>query len=171
MFVLGIDPGLTRCGYAVIEPGPRGGGIARSLGVLSTDPSHKVANRLADLRRDLAELFDDFRPSVVAIERVFFQQNVQTAVSVAQAAGLGMAEGASRGLPVMDYSPSQIKAAVAGDGRADKRQMQEMVRTLLGLASTPQPPDAADAAAVALCHLAHDPTGRVGRLVPTGRTR
>ena len=160
MFVLGIDPGLTRCGYAVIEPGPRGGGIARSLGVLSTDPSHKVANRLADLRRDLAELFDDFRPSVVAIERVFFQQNVQTAVSVAQAAGLAMAEGASRGIPVVEYSPNQVKAAVTGDGRADKTMVQSMVQVLLGLSAPPQPADAADAAALALCHLAHDPTGR-----------
>lgn len=163
MFVLGIDPGLTRCGFAVVEAGPRGGGRARSLGVITTDKTLDTAVRLAELQHELVSLFDDFSPSVLAVERIFFQNNLSSAVSVAQAAGLAMAEGASRGLRVVEYSPSQIKAAVAGDGRADKIQMQHMVQTLLGLRATPKPADAADAAAVALCHLAHDPVGRSGK--------
>lgn len=160
VFVLGVDPGLTRCGFAVVAPGPRGGGVARSLGVITTNRSSSLPVRLAELQREVEDLFDEFQPDEVAVERVFFQQNVQTALSVAQVLGLVMAAGARRGLPVADYSPSQIKAAVAGDGRADKPQMQEMVRTLLGLSSVPSPADAADAAAVALCHLAHGPVRR-----------
>ena len=141
------------------------------MGVITTERALGTPARLGELKRELAGLFDDFRPDVVAVERLFFQNNSISAVSVAQAAGLAMAEGARRGLPVMEYSPSQIKAAVAGDGRADKMQMQEMVRTLLGLSALPSPADAADAAAVALCHLAHDPAGRLGRdLSAVGRT-
>ena len=168
VFVLGIDPGLTRCGYAVLEAGPRGGGKARSLGVITTDRHLDTASRLAELQHEFVSLFDDFSPTVLAVERVFFQNNLHSAVSVAQAAGLAMAEGASRGLRVMEYSPSQIKAAVAGDGRADKKQMQQMVQTLLGLRALPSPADAADAAAVALCHLANEPFDRQAhRLAPS----
>lgn len=169
MFVLGVDPGLTRCGFAVVAPGPRGGGKARTLGVITTDRSAPVAVRLGELQREIEQLLDEFQPDQVAVERVFFQQNAQTVVSVAQALGLVMAAAARRRIPVADYSPSQIKAAVAGDGRADKAQMQEMVRTLLGLSAVPSPADAADAAAVALCHLAHDPVGRQSRMVSGAR--
>lgn len=169
VFVLGVDPGLTRCGFAVVAPGPRGGGKARTMGVITTDRAAPIAERLGELQGEVEQLLVEFRPDQVAVERVFFQQNVHTAVYVAQALGLVMAAAARRKIPVSEYSPSQIKAAVAGDGRADKSQMQEMVRTLLGLSAVPSPADAADAAAVALCHLAHDPFGRQARMVGTAR--
>ena len=100
-------------------------------------------------------MFDEFAPDALAIERVLFQANVRTAMSVGQASGLAMAEAASRGLAVEQYSPNEVKSAVAGHGGADKGQMQRMVQTLLGLAEVPKPADAADAAGLALCHLAH----------------
>ncbi len=154
MFVLGIDPGLSRCGYAVLEPGRRG---ARpiAIGVVRTSPDDATPDRLAEIRAEVIGLLDEFTPSAVAVERIFFQNNVSTAVSVAQVSGIVMAEAASRAAVVADYSPSQIKAAVTGDGRADKKQVQMMVQKLLGLSAAPKPADAADAAAVALCHLAH----------------
>ncbi len=161
MFVLGIDPGLTRCGYAIIEPGPRGGGKAHAIGVIRTDPKDDLAPRLAEIRHELIELMNEFKPEVLAIEKIFFQNNVNTAIPVAHVSGIAMAEAASRGAQVEEYSPSQIKAAVAGDGKADKQQMTQMVQQLLGLSAPPQPADAADAGAVALCHLAHDPSGRL----------
>ncbi len=169
VFVLGIDPGLTRCGYAVIEPGRRGGGRAISMGVIRTDRHLETPMRLAELRREMALLFEEFRPGVLAVERLFFQNNLHSAVGVAQAAGLAMSEGAIRGVPVVEYSPNQIKAAVTGDGRADKAMVATMVQTLLGLSAPPRPADAADAAALALCHLAHDPTGLHPRRPAVGK--
>lgn len=161
MFVLGIDPGLSRCGYAVIEPGPRGGGRPIAIGVIRTDPERATATRLVEIRDELRSLLVEFEPGVVSVERIFVHNNVRTAVSVAQVSGLVMAEAAAGGADVAEYTPSQVKAAVAGDGRADKQQVQDMVKTLLGLSAAPRPADAADAAALALCHLAHDPTGRM----------
>lgn len=154
MFVLGIDPGVSRCGYAALEAtasGPR----AVAIGVLRTAPSDPLPQRLAELQRELRELFDEFHPDALSIERVLFQVNVRTAMSVGQASGLAMAEAASRGIDVRQYSPNEVKLAVAGHGGADKVQMQQMVQTLLGLAVRPEPADAADAAGLALCHLAH----------------
>jgi crossover junction endodeoxyribonuclease RuvC len=157
VFVLGVDPGLSRCGYAVVEPVPRGRGRAVALGVLSTSVDDEVPQRLAQLHVDIDELLDEFRPVVVAVERIFFQNNIRTAVGVAQASGLALALAARRGIAVAQYSPSEVKSVVAGDGQATKGQVQEMVQMLLGLATVPRPADAADAAALALCHLAHDP--------------
>lgn len=165
MFVLGIDPGLTRCGYAIIEPGKRGGGKARAIGVIRTDPKEDLARRLAEIRFEMIELMDEFSPTVLAIEKIFFQNNVNTAIPVAHVSGIIMAEAAGRDAHVAEYTPSQIKAAVAGDGRADKKQMTLMVQQLLGLSAAPKPADAADAAAVALCHLAHDPSGKMATAV------
>lgn len=156
MFVLGIDPGLSRCGYAVVEAHPRAP-KAVALGVIRTPPSDDLPDRLAELQGELRALIDEFRPSVMAVERVLFQVNVRTAMSVGQASGIAMAEGASRGCAVVQYSPNQVKEAVAGWGGASKEQVQVMVKTLLGLATIPNPPDAADAAALALCHLAIAP--------------
>lgn len=157
MFVLGVDPGLSRCGYAVVEAGRRNAARAVALGVIRTAVSDEVPARLAELQAELAELLDEYRPVVVSVERIFFQNNVRTAVGVAQASGLVLAAAASRGMTVVQYSPSAVKSVVAGDGRADKAQMQSMVQLLLGLSAPPKPADAADAAALALCHLAHDP--------------
>ena len=157
MFVLGIDPGLSRCGYAVVEPAPRGRGRAVAMGVLRTAVDEGVPRRLARLQIDFEELLDEFHPAVVSVERIFFQNNTRTAVGVAQASGLALALAARRGVTVAQYSPSEVKSVIAGDGRAGKVQVQEMVQVLLGLAQLPRPADAADAAALALCHLAHDP--------------
>lgn len=153
MFVLGVDPGLTRCGYCCVQIGPKAP-RAIALGVIRTDPSRSVPQRLAEIQSEISALLDEVRPAVVAIERVLFQVNVRTAMSVGQASGIVMATAAARGLEVVEYSPNEVKAAVTGSGAADKAQVAEMVRRLLGLASTPYPADAADAAAVALCHAA-----------------
>lgn len=161
MFVLGIDPGLSRCGYGVVEQvGRRAEAVA--IGVIKTPPTDPLPRRLARLQRELRGLVAEHRPDVVAIERVFFQVNVQTAMGVAQASGLAMAEGAAFGAEVVEYTPNQVKEAVGGWGGAPKDQMQRMVQTLLDLPSLPSPADAADAAAVALCHLAHAPMHRAG---------
>ncbi len=153
MFVLGVDPGLSRCGYSVVQARP-GGARALALGVITTSPADPLPQRLAELQRELRALIHEFEPAVVAVERVLFQVNVRTAMSVGQASGLAMAEGAAAGCEVVQYSPNQVKEAVTGYGAADKLQVQQMVQTLLGLAVLPEPPDAADAAALALTHLA-----------------
>ncbi len=159
MFVLGVDPGLTRCGYGCVEQlGPSGRGArAVALGVLKTDKDDPLPKRLADLQLGLRALIAELQPSVVAVERVFFQVNVRTAMAVGQASGLVMAEAHAAGAVVEQYTPNQVKDAVAGHGAASKEQVGHMVQTLLGLAEPPTPADAADAAALALCHLAHAP--------------
>lgn len=158
MFVLGIDPGLSRCGYGVVER-ERAGRRPRAVaaGVLRTDPSLDVARRLAALQSDLRGLLRDHRPDVVAVERVLFQANARTAIPVAQAAGVAMAEAVAAGCEVVEYSPNQVKRAVAGDGAAGKDQVERMVQALVGIAAPLRPVDAADAVALALCHLAHAP--------------
>jgi crossover junction endodeoxyribonuclease RuvC len=157
LVVLGIDPGLTRCGYAAIQANGPGGAIALSLGVIRTPAGDPLPKRLAELRNEFAALMLEFRPHVVAVEQVFFQNNVRTAMSVGQASGLALAEAWACGCEVVQYTPNQVKGAVAGWGAADKSQVQKMVQARLGLTSIPRPPDAADAAALALCHLAMAP--------------
>jgi len=158
--VLGLDPGLSRFGYAVLAPAARGAATAVALGVLTTEPGRPVPERLAELQRDLRALFDEHPPRVVVVERVLFQVNVRTAMAVGQASGVAMAEAAGRGCAVAQYSPNEVKQAVTGYGAAPKAQVQRMVQTLLGLQRVPSPPDAADAAALALCHLAVEPVQR-----------
>lgn len=158
--VLGIDPGLTRCGYAVVDSGPGTRPAARSLGVIRTPASEELPRRLATLRGEIVTLLNEFAPDVVAVERVFFQVNVRTAMSVGQASGLALCEAADAGCQIAQYSPNQIKDAVTGSGSADKAQVQRMVQLRLGLERPPSPADAADAAAVALCHLAMAPFAR-----------
>jgi len=153
VFVLGVDPGLTRCGYCVLAGGQRRP-RAVALGVITTSPADPVPRRLAEIQTEISSLIAEHRPAVVAIERVLFQTNVRTAMSVGQASGVVMAQAALAGADVIEYSPNQVKEAVAGWGGADKGQVQQMVQTLLELPFVPKPPDAADAAAVALCHLA-----------------
>jgi crossover junction endodeoxyribonuclease RuvC len=149
--ILGIDPGLSRCGYgAVIGPASQLRAVA--YGVLRTDPQWPLPERLAALEADLESLVRELTPSAVAVERVLFQVNARTAISVGQASGLALAVAARAGLPVVQYSPNEVKLAVTGDGAADKLAVQTMVTRLLDLASTPKPPDAADALALALCH-------------------
>lgn len=162
MFVLGVDPGVSRCGYSVLA---RDGSHTRAvaLGVLTTPPSMPLPQRLADIAEEVAALFEQYRPEALAIERVLFQVNTRTAMSVGQVAGLCMVEAARRGVGVSEYSPNQVKDAVVGYGSATKEQVQRMVQTILGLATPPRPADAADAAAVALCHLAMSPLLQVRR--------
>ena len=157
MFVLGLDPGLTRCGYSVLEQRAGERPRAVALGVLRTAPADPVPARLAELQRELRSLFDDYQPVALAVERVLFQVNVRTAMSVGQASGVAMAEAASRGCVVEQYSPNEVKQAVTGYGAAPKEQVQRMVQALLGLGSRPKPPDTADALALAICHLAAAP--------------
>lgn len=155
--VLGIDPGLTRCGYAVIGTGSDGRPEARSLGVIRTSPHDGQAERLALLQTEIEALLRDFEPVAVAIERVFFQVNVRTAMSVGQASGVVLATAARHGLAVEQYTPTQVKSTIAGYGNATKEQVQKMVQMRLRLSKPPSPADAADAAAIALCHVALAP--------------
>lgn len=148
--VLGIDPGLSRCGYGAVRPG--GGELtAVAYGVLQTPTSDDLPDRLAMLEAELTRIVAEVAPSAMAVERVLFQANVRTAISVGQASGLALAVAARAGVPVTHYSPNEVKLAVTGFGAADKAQVQVMVQRLLGLDTTP-PPDAADALALALCH-------------------
>jgi crossover junction endodeoxyribonuclease RuvC len=158
--VLGIDPGLTRCGYAVVDGYGPGAATAVALGVIRTPPGDGVPRRLAMLRGELAALIAEYRPAAVAVEQLFFQVNVRTAMSVGQASGLALAEAAAAGCQVVQYSPNQVKDAIAGWGGATKEQVQKMVQARLRLESPPRPADAADAAALALCHLAMAPLQR-----------
>lgn len=153
MRVLGIDPGLTRCGVGVVE-----GGIGRrvglvGVGVVRTDAALDVASRLAEVEAGLEAWFEEYRPDAVAVERVFAQQNLNTVIGTAQASGVAALVGARRGLPVAFHTPSEVKAAVTGSGRADKAQVGAMVIRILKLAAAPRPADAADALALAICHL------------------
>lgn len=151
MFVIGIDPGLTRTGYGLVRSGSPP--VAISGGVLSTPPRSPVAERLSELFRDLSELLDQERPQVMAVERVFTNRNLHTAVEVSRASGVILLAASHFGIPVVEYTPTTIKLAVTGDGSAQKSQVQSMVARRLKLDTIPRPADAADALAVALCHL------------------
>ena len=152
MRVLGIDPGLTRCGVGIVD-----GTVGRpptlvAVGVVRSDPSLDVANRLAGIAAGLEEWFDAYRPEAVAIERVFAQHNLGSVIDTAQASGVAALLGARRGLPVTYHTPSEVKAAVTGSGNADKAQVGIMVERILRLGGPPKPADAADALALAVCH-------------------
>lgn len=151
MIALGFDPGTARLGYGVItsDPDPR----AIDFGIIATDAERPMAQRLVEIHEAVTELIEMFRPDAVAVERLFFAQNVTTAMTVGQARGVILLAAAQRGLPVAEYAPSEVKQAVVGYGKADKRQIQEMVRIMLGLETVPRPDDAADALAIAICHV------------------
>jgi crossover junction endodeoxyribonuclease RuvC len=158
MFVLGLDPGLSRCGYCVVSSDARGRPTARALGVLRTPTEEPVWNRLAMLQSDMRDLLTEFAVDAVALERVVFGANARTASGVIQAAGVAMCEAVAAGAIVAEYGPNEVKQAVTGWGAAPKDQVGEMVARLLGLDAVVQPVDASDAAAVALCHLARFPS-------------
>lgn len=158
--VLGIDPGLTRCGFAVVDGKGPSASSAITMGVIRTPSTEELPQRLASLRDELVALIQEFDPDVVSVERVFFQTNVRTAMSVGQASGLALCEAAAAGCEVVQYTPNEVKNTVAGYGGATKQQIQKMVQTRLNLSKPPTPADAADAAALALCHLAVAPMSR-----------
>jgi crossover junction endodeoxyribonuclease RuvC len=149
--VLGIDPGVSRCGYGAVV---RDAGRLRATacGVIRTAPGDPLPERLLALDDELAALVRQLRPSALAVERVLFQNNARTAISVGQASGLALVAAARAGIPVAQYSPNEVKLAVTGDGRADKLAVQTMVTRLLSLREIPKPADAADALALACCH-------------------
>lgn len=164
--VLGIDPGLTRCGYAVLQVQGNTDVSLTSLGVLRTKPEDELPARLAEIAREVEALLDQYQPTAVAVEHIFFQSNVRTAMSVGQVSGLVLSAAARRGIEVVQYSPNQVKLAITGWGGADKAQVQKMVKQRLKLNTIPKPADAADAAAIALCHIASSPlTTKVAQAV------
>src|SRR4249919_4177304 len=153
MRVLGIDPGLTRCGMGVVE-----GSVGRPLtlvdvNVLRTSSDLAVPERLVTIEKGIDAWLDEYRPDAVAIERVFARSDVSTVMGTAQASGIAMVCAARRGLPVALHTPSEVKAAVSGNGRADKAQVGAMVTRLLRVTDPPRPADAADALALAICHI------------------
>ncbi|MGW4463577.1 crossover junction endodeoxyribonuclease RuvC [Micromonospora sp. NBC_01796] len=153
MRVLGVDPGLTRCGVGVVEGVPGRPCTLIAYTVVRTDPAADLSLRLLHLDRALTELVAEHQPESVAVERVFSQSNTRTVMGTAQASAIAVLAGARAGLPVQTYTPSEVKAAVTGSGRADKDQITAMVTRLLRLDAPPKPADAADALALAICHV------------------
>lgn len=152
MRVLGIDPGLTRCGVGVIESAP--GRVVRLLhvDVLRTPADMPLEKRLAAIHFELSDLINRYQPDAIAVERVFAQSNVRTVMGTAQVSGIGLLLAAQLDISVQTYTPSEVKAAVSGNGRADKAQVTAMVTRILNLENPPKPADAADALAIAICH-------------------
>jgi crossover junction endodeoxyribonuclease RuvC len=159
VFVLGIDPGLSRCGYGVVTRRP-GGLAAAAGGVISTDPGAPLPGRLATLFEELVSLVGEFRPEAVVIERVFFQVNANTAMATGQAAGVALVAAAQSGCEVAQYTANEVKQALVGYGGATKEQVQRMVASVLGLPVPLRSPDVADALALAACHLTTEPLRR-----------
>ena len=151
MVILGVDPGTAICGYGLIEK--EGNHLKRiAFGAILTAPETATALRLQQISRELQAIIERYRPDVMAVEQLFFNKNVRTALAVGQARGVILLVGAEAGLDIMEYTPLQVKMAVVGYGRAEKKQVQEMVRILLCLNEIPKPDDAADALAIAICH-------------------
>lgn len=150
---IGIDPGTATTGYGLVRLAPDGGLEAVSFGVITTPKDAAAAVRLEMLYDGLKQILDLHRPDTAAVEKLFFQRNVSTAIAVGQARGVALLSLQQLGIDVFEYTPNEVKQAVAGYGSADKRQVQEMVRTLLALPEIPKPDDAADALAIAITHL------------------
>ncbi len=160
MFVLGIDPGLTRCGFGLVEEVSTREVRARQAGVIETPSTVPVEERLTILARDLEILYDEVKPDVVVVEKVFFQKNARTAMPVTQASGVAIALAGLRGVSVRQFTSQEMKLTVCGYGAASKEQIQLMVTRLLGLSEVPRPPDAADALGLALTYLRVAPRER-----------
>ncbi|MGN7798649.1 crossover junction endodeoxyribonuclease RuvC [Leifsonia shinshuensis] len=172
MRVLGIDPGLTRCGVGIVDVRPDRRAALVEVAVIRTPPGMPLEERLLAVGTGIERLIDEHGPAVVAIERVFAQHNLRTVMGTAQVSGVALHAAAKRGLPVGLHTPSEVKAAVTGYGSADKKQVQAMVARILGLDEAPKPADAADALAIAICHawrggpVAADAGGAAGGLTP-----
>ncbi len=153
MRVLGVDPGLTRCGIGIVDGAPGRPCSLVHVEVIGTAPTTDIGQRLLTLEDAFVTAMTTYAPDVVAVERVFSQHNVRTVMGTAQAGAVALTAAARRGLPVALHTPSEVKAAVTGSGRADKHQVTAMVTRLLRLRCEPRPADAADALALAICHL------------------
>lgn len=164
MLVIGVDPGTARTGYGLVRELADGNLVAVEYGVIDTPADQPIDARLKDLFHRLQRILSLHRPHSGAVEKLFFQRNVRTALSVGQGRGVALLAMAENGIPVNEYTPLEVKQAVAGYGRAGKQQIQRMVRVLLNLDELPQPDDAADALAVAICHV-H--SARMRRLMST----
>ncbi|GAA4926892.1 crossover junction endodeoxyribonuclease RuvC [Nesterenkonia rhizosphaerae] len=150
--ILGVDPGLTRCGFAVVEMNPNRKGHSVHVEVKGTRSDEDLAHRILAIQRAAENLLDSYAPDVLAIERVFASNNAPTAIATAQASGVVIAAAAARGIPVAWHTPSEVKAAVTDDGNASKDAVARMVQRILKLPGLPKPVDATDAYAVAICH-------------------
>lgn len=153
MLVIGIDPGTARTGYGIVRQSEDGSLTAVEFGVIVTDSEQALPQRLLLISKNLADLILRHRPDSGAMEKLFIREHVNTALSVGQASGVALLTLAEADVPAYEYSPLEVKQAICGYGRADKTQVQEMVKALLGLEERPSPDDAADALAVAICHL------------------
>lgn len=151
MRILGLDPGYAIVGYGVIEH-DRGKNIYIGHGAVTTPAGMEISLRLMEIHQDICTLIDKYKPEAVAIEQLFFNTNVTTGINVAQARGVIVLACAEKGVPIAEYTPLQVKQAVVGYGRAEKKQVMELTRIMLGLQSVPKPDDAADALAIAICH-------------------
>ena len=152
MIILGIDPGTAITGYGVIRKEDNNKFVVLGYGVIRTDSKQESAQRLGVIYKSLRDLIDEFNPCCLAIEDIFFNKNVATALAVGQARGVAMLAGVHSKLPITEYTPLQVKIAVTGYGRAGQDQVGYMIRVILGMAEIPKPDDAADALAVCLCH-------------------
>jgi crossover junction endodeoxyribonuclease RuvC len=153
MRVLGIDPGLTRCGIGIVSGAPGSTLSLDGVGVIMTPTDADLDHRLLALHSEITQWVQKYSPDVVAVERVFSQHNVRTVMGTAQAAGIALLVAAQNNIPVFMHTPSEVKAAVTGSGRANKSQVSEMVKRLLNLQEIPKPADSADALALAICHI------------------
>lgn len=153
MRVLGIDPGLTRCGFGVVDGGAARSVVLVDVGVIRSRSEDGIAERLLDIQRGIVQIIEEHAPDMVAVERVFSQNNVSTVMGTAQVSGLALVAAAERRIPVALHTPSEVKSAITGNGRADKAQVQTMVQKVLTLDAPPQPADAADALAIAITQL------------------
>src|SRR5215213_1396971 len=176
MRVLGVDPGLTRCGLGVVEGSLGKPLTALEVDVVRTPADLDLGTRLVAIEREIDRWLDVHEPDAVAIERVFAQHNVRTVMGTAQVSGVAITAAARRGIPVALHTPSEVKAAVTGSGRADKSQVMAMVTRLLRLTETPKPADAADALALAICQIwrggaQHRLAAAAAAATPAGRSR
>jgi crossover junction endodeoxyribonuclease RuvC len=169
MRVLGVDPGLTRCGLGVVDGLPGRRAVLVAVDVIRTSADADLAHRLLGISEAIEGWLEQVRPDVVAVERVFSQNNVATVMGTAQAAGVAVLAAARLGIPVVMHTPSEVKAAVTGSGRAGKDQVANMVTRILSLSERPRPADAADALALAICHLWRDGTALVTAVPANGQ--
>ena len=161
MLVIGIDPGTASTGFGLVNEKSDGSLVAVEYGVIETSPKLPISERLSVIFHRLVEISEFHRPESAAVEKLYFQRNVRTAISVGQGRGVALLALAEAAVPISEYTPLEVKQAVTGYGRAEKNQIQQMVRTLLMLKDIPRPDDAADALAVAICHIHSSKSARL----------